>query len=174
MATLNYCFLICSALPTCKSSPVHLCTSNGRSLEVLSGFVWNVTFQCHLQVTKFDKTAMAYHVHPLERGGRGKGGISTQSYMERASKDPHGLQGSRGELCLALGSVAEVRIQGSHPSLFSHKSLMLLTFKGLLLPSSTLLPIPFAAGESPDCSSEADTAFPHLLLSRGSHESFFL
>ena len=50
---------------------------------------------------------------------------------------------------------------------------MLLTLKGLLLPSFTLLPIPFAADELPVCLSEAGTGFPDLLLSR-SKESFFL
>lgn len=39
---------------------------HGRSLEVLSGFIWNVTFQCHLQGTKFDKTATSHCLHPLE------------------------------------------------------------------------------------------------------------
>jgi len=106
MAMLNSCSLICSALPTCKSSPLVLF---GVSHFGVTFRWWNETKQPRL-ITSI-----------LWRGGRGKGakgGVSTQSYTERASEDPRGLRCRRGGLCLAQG-VWGVRTQGSHPLLSS-------------------------------------------------------
>lgn len=60
-----------------------------------------------------------------------------------------------------------------HTPVLKSKSLMLLTFKGLLLLSFTLLPIAFTADELPVCLSEAGAGFSHLLLSRSSKQFFF-